>query len=157
MTTHATDADSFLMGAGGRSAQFKSHGDQVFGTVMSAEMRQQVDLDTNQLAFWDDGNPKMQLVVTLLTEQHEDDDDDGLRKVYIKGQMQKAVADAVRKAGVKGIREGGRLVVRYVGDAEPIKKGFSGAKQFIAKYEAPTQEVMVPEPEFDDNGDELPF
>src|ERR1051325_420828 len=139
-----TDADSFLMGAGGRSASFKNHGDQVWGVVMNAEMRQQINMDTNKLDFWEDGNPKMQLVVTLLTEEHADDDDDGLRKVYIRGQMQKAVADAVRKAGERGIREGGRLFVRYVDDAEPTRKGFSGAKQYFAKYEAPSREVVVP-------------
>lgn len=151
MTTQAIDADAFLMGSGGRSASFKDHGDQVWGVVMSAEVRQQTDFTSGDLLFWDDGKPRMQLVVTLLTEEREDDDDDGLRRVYIKGQMTKAVQEAVRKAGAKGLREGGRLVVRYVSDIPPAKRGLSPAKKYVAKYEPPTQEVMVPdEPEFDD-------
>lgn len=158
MTTQAIDADAFLMGSGGRSASFKDHGDQVWGVVMSAEVRQQTDFTSGDLLFWDDGKPRMQLVVTLLTEEREDDDDDGLRRVYIKGQMQKAVADAVRKAGAQGIREGGRLVVRYVEDIPATKRGLSPTKKYFARYEPPTQEVVVPdEPDFDANGAPLPF
>ena len=148
------DPDSFLMGSGGRSAKFEKAGDRTWGVIMDSQMRQQIDLDTNKPAFWDDGNPKMQLVVTLLTELHEDDDDDGLRKVYIRGQMQKAVADAVRKAGAKGLRDGGKLLVQYTGDAEPTRRGFNGAKQYFAKYEAPTQETPVPD---ENEPDDVPF
>ena len=149
-----TDADSFLMGAGGRSAKFEKVNDRVWGIIMDSQLRQQIDLDTGKPATWDDGNPKMQLVVTLLTELHDDDDDDGLRKVYVKGQMQKAVGDAVRKVGAKGLRDGGKLFVQYTGDAEPTKRGFNGAKQYFAKYEAPVQETIVPQ---EADPDDVPF
>ena len=151
-----SEADSFLIGSGGRSAQFKDHGDQCFGTIMAAEVRQQTDFESGALLFWDDGKPKKQLVLTLLTDERSDEDDDGLRRVYIKGQMTKAVAEAVRKTGERGVREGGRLFVRYVKDAEPTRKGLSGAKQYIAKYQPPTYEVEVPLDD-DGDGDDLPF
>jgi hypothetical protein len=157
-STFTSEVDSFLMGSGGRSAKFLAHNDQVWGVVMSAEVRQQTDFTSGDLLFWDDGKPRMQLVVTLLTEEREDEDDDGLRRVYIKGQMTKAVAEAVRKAGAKGIREGGRLVVRYVDDIPPAKRGLSPTKKYVAKYESPTQEVQVPdEPDYDEDGVALPF
>lgn len=148
------DSDSFLMGAGGRSATFKNVNDQVDGVVMSYEMRQQTDPKTREVKTWNDGAPMMQLVVTLLTEEHTDDDDDGLRRLYIKGQMQMAVADAVRKAGARGIREGGRLFVRYTGDGQAARPGLSAPKHYFAKYQAPVQAVS----EYDgDEPADLPF
>lgn len=155
--TQWNEADDFLMGAGGKSATFKVHGDAVDGYVTHAERRQQTDFKTKALKFYDDGNPMWQLVVTLQTEDREDDEDDGLRKVYIRGQLTKAVQDAVRKAGEKGLREGGRLYVRYTGDAEPVGN-LDGAKQYFAKYLAPTVAV---EPngasEYESDTDDSPF
>ena len=144
------DPNAFLMGTGGRSAKFKAVGDKVSGVIFGMEMRQQTSIDGDPLV-WDDGKPRMQMVVTLLTKDHEDEDDDGLRRVFIKGQMQKAVRDAVMKAGQRGLGEGGELAIQYTGDAEPTRRGVSGAKQYRARYEAP--QVAVP----DDEDDAPPF
>ena len=143
------EANRFLMGTGGRSALFKNVGDRVSGFITTMAVREQTDLDGN-IRTWDDGKPRMQLVVTLLTEQHDDDDDDGMRRLYVRGQMTKAVQDAVRKAGRRGLEEDGRLAVEYVGDAEPQKRGFSGAKQYRARYEPP--QTAVP-----DDDESVPF
>ena len=146
MTTGTQDANTFLMGAGGRSAKFEQHKDEIDGIVVSSELRQQTKYGTSELKFWDDGNPMMQMVVTLqITGDAMDEDDDLLRKVYVRGQMQEAVKAAVVKAGETGLDVGGRLFVRYVSDAEPLKPGFNGAKQFIAKYAPPDRSVAVPE------------
>lgn len=133
-----TDADAFLMGTGGKSAKFEKPGDQVWGIVIHAQVRQQTDFKTKAKKFWDDGNAMMELVVSLASEDRDesDPDDDGVRKLYVRGQMQRAVADAVRKAGAPGIREGGKLFVRYTGDGES-KGSLSPPKQYVAKYEAP--------------------
>jgi hypothetical protein len=144
MTDQAPDPNQLFMGSGARSAKFTNHKDEVWGTIMSSETRQQTDLGGTPKTF-DNGNPMWQVVITLLTEQREDDDDDGLRAVYAKGQMLKAIGDAVRKAGEKGIEDGGKLFVRYVGDAEPTQRGFNGAKQYIAKYEPPTSITEIPD------------
>ena len=65
-----------------------------------------------------------------------------------------------------GLDVGGRLFVRYVSDAAPLKPGFNGAKQFIAKYAPPDRSVAVPEgdPSLSDgppddylDPDDLPF
>jgi hypothetical protein len=135
------DANDFLFGGGARSAKFEKHGDTISGWVTAAEPRQQTDFKTKAPLTWPDGNPRMQLVVTLFTELREGDDDDGMRSLYVRGQMQQAVADAIRKAGQRGLAVDGRLVVRYVGDAEPKVRGESGAKQYAARYEAPQVQV----------------
>ena len=146
MTTGTQDANTFLMGAGGRSAKFEQHKDEIDGTVVSIELRQQTKYGTGELMTWEDGNPRMQMVVVLkITGDAVDEDDDLLRKVYIKNQMQQAVKNAVIKAGETNMEVGGRLFVRYVSDAEPSRPGMSGAKQFIAKYAPPDRSVAVPE------------
>lgn len=133
------DVNSVLMGAGGKSATFKAHGDQVWGTVVSAENRQQTSFESNELLFWDDGKPRMQIVITLQTEEQEDENDDGLRRVYIKvpSQLLRAMRQAITKAGANGLQEGGKFLVRYMSDAEPKKRGMSGEKQYFCKYEPP--------------------
>jgi len=148
------DPNAFLMGAGGRSAKFEREGDTVVGYIQHTEVRQQTDIKDNRPLTWDDGSPRMQLVVTLETDDRDDDDDDGVRKLYVKGQMQKAVSDAVRKAGARGLAIGGKLGVKYVSTAEPKQRGFNGAKQYTAKYEAPTQPVSDG---FEPDPDDQPF
>lgn len=158
------DPNSFLMGSGGRSAAFKQHNDEVDGVVVSVEMRQQTKFGTNEPMTWDDGNPRMQMVVTLqVTGDAVDDDDDLLRKVYVRGAMQGAVKNAVVKAGETGLEVGGRLFVRYVSDGEPASAGMSGAKQYFAKYAPPDRSVAIPEGGADgppadyQDPDDLPF
>lgn len=159
MTNQYLDPNELIMGSGARSAKFANHKDEVWGTIMSAVTKQQTDLNGTPKTY-PDGNPMMQVVITLLTEQREDDDDDSLRAVYAKGQMLKAIGDAVRKAGEKGIRDGGKLFVRYVSDAEPKQRGHNGAKQYIAKYDPPsalTENPTLEEVEGMISDDDLPF
>lgn len=150
-----TEANAFLMGGGGgRSATFENVDDRVWGVIMAADVRQQTKFQTNEPMVWNDGRPRMQLVVTLLTELRDDDEDDGLRKLYVRGQMQQAVQKAVIKAGAPGIAEGGRLLVQFVGVDEPKQKGMNGAKRYFAKYEPPVVSVAAGD---DDEPDALPF
>ena len=157
MTTQATDPNALIMGSGARSAVFHNHGDQVWGTIISAEVRQQTDFDSGSPLFWDDGKPRLQVAIILLTEEQVDDDDDGLRAVYAKGQMLKAIRSAVVKVGKRGIEEGGKLVIRYVSDADPKRKGMSGAKQYFAKYEPPTHITELPDSGDAEDDEALPF
>ena len=141
------DPNSFLMGSGGRSATFPAIGTQYDGFITSYELRQQTDFKSGKPMTWDDGNPRMQLVVTLRTELKDDDDDDGMRTLYIKGQMQKAVRDAVSKAGAKGITHDGRLFVRFISEGEAPGKGLNAPKNYIVKYAPPVQAVPADGPE----------
>jgi hypothetical protein len=105
---HDIDPNSLIMGTGARSAKFTNFGDKVSGTIMSFKARQQTDIKGTPKTY-DDGNPMMQVVITLLTELVEDDEDDSLRSVYAKGQMLNAIRTAVVKAGARGLADGGRL------------------------------------------------
>jgi hypothetical protein len=91
----STDPNAWLMGGSVPSAKFETHGDTVTGVITDTpEVRPQTDFDSGQPLFWDDGKPKMQLVVTLATDQRDpaNADDDGTRRVYVKGKLQQAVA-----------------------------------------------------------------
>ena len=131
------DYNSMLMGGGGRGFKFATEGDSVSGFITNIDQRQMTDIKDGSPQTWPDGNPKMQLVISLETILAEDDNDDGIRRVYcpIPSAMQKAIADAVRKAGRPGIEIGGRLAIQFTHTAEPKTRGFSGQKQYKARYE----------------------
>lgn len=138
-----TDPNSLLMGSGGRSAKFENVNDKVSGSIMRVETRQRTEMGTGSPMTWPDGNPKMQLVIQLLTELSEDEDDDGMRNLYVPvpSAMQRAIADAVRATGQHGIAEGGRLVVQFTSTKAPEVRGYSPQKLYRARYEAPTVSV----------------
>lgn len=145
-----TDPNSWLMAGGVPAAKFETHGDTLTGTISEApELRQQTDFDTGAPLVWDDGQPRMQLVVTLATTLRDpaNEEDDGTRRLYVKGRMQQAVAAAIRKAEAKGLEIGGTLTIAYVGDDEPKRKGMSGAKIYTATYASPAAAFLAqPEP-----------
>ncbi|WP_247703287.1 hypothetical protein [Streptomyces sp. RK76] len=134
------DANSFLMGGGGApTAKFPTPGTTVGGRITEQpKVEQQRDIQSGELKFWSDGNPMMQMVVTVQTDQRDPaiEDDDGKRRIFVKGVMKNAVADAVRQAGARGLEVGGTLHVRYTHDGEAKQRGFSAPKQYAAKYVA---------------------
>lgn len=143
MTAQPTP-DQFLLGGGGKSASFPTIGASVTGTIAATpQVRQQTDMSGNPL-HWENGDPRLQLVVALQTELREDPDDDGIRNLYVKGSkdpksqsLHAAVAAAVQKSGAKGLELGGRLTVTYVGDGVASTRGFNPPKKYEARYERP--------------------
>jgi hypothetical protein len=129
-----------LLSTGVPSASFLEIGTVVEGKVLKLEKLQQRDMDSGLPKTWDDGNPMWQFVFTLQTEMRDDkiENDDGIRKVYAKAQMEKAIRDAIRKSGATEV-EGGTLAVKFVRQEEPKKRGFSGPKVYAAKFTAPTE------------------
>lgn len=136
--TMTTDPNDFLLASGIPSFKFEAHGDTAKGPIVSLEMQQQRDFTSQAPMFWDDGRPRMQLRIVLATDQTEGTDDNGHRAIYVKGNMQQAVRDAIKAAGVAKIEVGGTLAVRYAADGEPPKKGLNAPKEYKAKYEPPT-------------------
>jgi hypothetical protein len=153
MMSNFDEANALLMGSGGAAVKFDNVGDTVVGHVVDAQPRQDVDFRTKLPSTWEDGRPKMILVVTLQTDEQDSDEDDGMRKVYARGAMLQAINAAVRRAGVRGLAYGGKLGIKFTG-TEPTNMG-SPKKLYSAKYEPPVEMVSIP----DDNGDdsELPF
>lgn len=149
-----TDVNAFLMSSGARSAKFEHIGAKISGTVVSAEVRQQTDIKTGQPKTWDNGDPMMQVVVALQTDErdHDDPDDDGIRNVYLKGGFkssttQRAVAEAIKAAGASALEVGATLQLAYVGDGEASQRGFNPPKQYAAKYTPPSaQPIYLADP-----------
>ncbi len=130
-----TTANDFLMSGGSTSAKFPTPGTTVTGVICRPpEVQQQRDFTTGEPKFWDDGKPMQQLQVQLQTTEKDMSvpDDDGVRAVYVKGQMQKAVREAVRKAGASGLEIGGTLTITYTGNGE-AKRGLP-PKLYSASY-----------------------
>lgn len=146
----SNDPNSFLLGGGGSSAKFDQPGDTVAGTITSTEVREQTDIQTGKPLTWDNGDPRMQLVVSLQTDLRDDNDDDGVRAVYVKGSkkpgsksLHDAVRAAVQSAGAKGLEVGGTLSVSYVGDEPSQTRGFSPRKLYEARYAAPDKAAQT--------------
>lgn len=138
MTTPS--ADQFLMSGGGKSAKFPAIGTTVTGVIANPpEVQQQRDPADSKPKFWDDGKPMLQLRVTLATAERDpaDPEDDGERNLYVKGQMQRAIRDAVKAAGAARLDVGGTLTVTYVADGEKKNAAFNAPKVYAAAYVPP--------------------
>lgn len=142
-----TDPNDFLMASGVTSFKFDPIGTTIKGPIVSLDLHQQKDFTSGALLTWEDGRPKMQLRVVLATDARDNDEDDGHRAIYVKGQLQQAVRDAVKAAGAAKIEVGGTLAVRYDSDGEPPKRGLNAPKIYKAKYEAPAAQTTAVDPE----------
>lgn len=149
------EINDFLMGSSGKAFEFGAIGDTVTGVITDMKKRQQTDFQTGAPAFWNDGNPKMMLVVTLQTEFQDDENDEGLRNVFLRGGNYTAlkgkgtaslvaVKDAVKKSG-KPIEIGGRLTLQYSGEGPAPAKGMNPAKLYTAAYQPPSYQVDMDE------------
>ncbi|MEO3851726.1 hypothetical protein ABGB09_29560 [Streptomyces sp. B8F3] len=146
----APSAEDFLMGGGVASAKFPTIGAAVSGRITERPVvEQQRDFTTGELKFWDDGKPMQQLVVTLATAERDpaNPEDDGTRRLYVKGQMKNAVAQAVRTAGARGLEVGGVLSVTYARDGQKTNPRFNAPKNYEAQYTpAASAELNTPDP-----------
>jgi hypothetical protein len=105
--------------------------------VLKKEARQQTEFGTRKPLFWDDGRKRMQVVITLQTDERDDANDDGVRLLFVKGKnMTRAIRDAVRAAGCSSLDVGGKLAIRYVRDDESTG-GRQPPKVYEAKYQPP--------------------
>ena len=145
------EANDFLFSEGSKSFKFEEINDMVRGTIESAEIKQQTNLEGEPL-FWADGAPRKQLVITLQTTLKDDDDDDGLRTIYAKGgkfdlktgsgkSMRDAIVEAVRAAGAKQINVGDELAVIYSGVGAVKQRGQNPPKLYEASYKVAQRAV----------------
>lgn len=139
--TSPLDPNAFLMGGGAAAVSFPTIGTTVSGRIVATpEVRQQTNPQDNSPKFFKNGDPMMQLVVRVATDERnlQDLTDDGTRAFYIKANMLNAVREAVRKAGAKGLEVGGTLSVTYVADGEKTNPAFNAPKLYTAVYQPPT-------------------
>jgi hypothetical protein len=134
-----SDANALLMGTGVPSTKpAVINATVVLDPILDVEAAQQVDFKTRKPLFYDDRKPRMQIICTGQTTERDPaiDHDDGVRKLYIKGQMRQAVRDAVVAAGARGLERGGSLAVQWVGE-EDAGPGMNPKKLFSAQYRRP--------------------
>ena len=153
MSTTPT-ADEFLLGgSSGRSAFGKDDpiGTTISGVIVDTQVRQQTALEDGKPLVWDNGDPRMQLVVTVQTDQRvaSEPDDDGIRAIYVKGSkapgsqsLHDAVRAAVQAAGADGLKPGGTLTVQLVGTEPSKTRGYSDRKLWAAAYKGPDPAVV---------------
>jgi hypothetical protein len=136
-----SDPNQLLMGTGIPSVKFERKGQIVKGKIHSVELQQQRDFKTRELLTWDDGKPMMQIVVTLQTDERnpENPNDDGMRRLFVRRQMQQAVRTAVVQAGATGLEPGGTLAVQWFDEEPPETVGMSPKKLYQAQYVPPAQ------------------
>ena len=150
----SNDVNSFLFEGGAKSFQWGERpGTVCRGVIESAELRQQTSLEDNKLLTWDDGRPRMMLVITLQTTDREDDSDTGLRAIYAKGgrfevaegegtSMRDAIAQAVKDAGASSIDPGDELAVGFTGVGK-AKRGYTAPKLYTASFKKATASVSA--------------
>lgn len=137
MTDNPNASDDFL-GGNAKSATFPTVGTSYSGTITRVgEPQQQKDPADGKPKTYDDGNPVMVLPVEIQTSVREDADDDGKRTIWVASGIRFAVRDAVRKAGAKGLREGGMLTITLTTVDAPTRPGINGVKHYAASYTPP--------------------
>lgn len=119
-------------------AKFETIGDKIVGSIVSAEARQTTDIQTGQPEVWPQGDPKMQVVITLQTDERDAsiEDDDGKRRVYAKKPSAMLTAIIAALAGQR-LEVGGRLAVQFTGTEPASTRGFNDKKLYQAAYQPP--------------------
>lgn len=142
--TVANDVAGFFGATSGKGISFPNPGDSVTGIITAIHPpEQQTDPATQALAFDKNGRPKMQVRIDLATDLRDPaiEHDDGSRTLYVRGWMKGSVGDALRKAGEKEPKIGGKLTVTFTHQEAPSAPGLSGVKKFDAVYEPPLSEA----------------
>lgn len=120
--------------------------EQQFGVKHTLYISQEVEYDQqrdydddNVLLWWDveKTRPKMQGVISgYVTEGLNGADDDGFRSLYVRGGLQKAIAQACRKARLSEPGFGMILVIEYTHDGEQADKKKKPPKEYHATIES---------------------
>jgi len=135
------EVNAFLAGTtGAPTLSFLTLGVTYEGRIIGAEKQQQRDIKTGLPKTWPDGNPIMQVVITLQTDMRDPnvEDDNGQRRLFVGSYgMKQAFQKALKEANVDGIAAGGTLKIRFSGEGEASGPGMNPPKEFMVRYTAP--------------------
>jgi hypothetical protein len=128
------DPNDLLSSKSVPSVSFKDAkvGDSFTGTITDLETAQVRNYDSGEPEFWDDGKPKLQIVVTLATDYIDPtlEADDGTRKVYLAGQKLTAAKQAMKEAGIQKLEKGFQFTIAYVGSKPSSNKKYNDVKLY---------------------------
>jgi len=106
------------LASGGTYLKWEHPGTTYTGIITDVTMRQARKYESTDLDAWDDGTPKMQVVLTLATDYRDQgqQDDDGTRMVSINlwSGQKKALVAACKTAGVAEPQVGQRFTATHV-------------------------------------------
>jgi len=106
------------LASGGTYLKWEHPGTTYTGIITDVTMRQSRKYESTELDAWDDGTPKMQVVLTLATDYRDQaqQDDDGTRMVSINlwSGQKKALVAACKAAGVFEPTVGQRFTATHV-------------------------------------------
>lgn len=107
-------------------------GDSFTGIVTDAEVAQVRDYETSEPKFWDDGNPQMQVVLTLATDYRDPAkaDDNGERKAYLPGQKLAALKQALKEIDRTTVQKGDVFTITYIGTKPASNKKYNDVKLY---------------------------
>lgn len=133
------DLNDFLESGGIPSAAFENIGDSWRGQVIRAAKVQSRDFETGELQTWDDGSPKYQLNIDIQTDVRDPEinGDDGVRRLYVRGNLLQATRQALRAKSAK-LLPGGFIEATYTADGTASKRGFQPPKMYTATWEPGT-------------------
>ena len=122
--------DELMTAPTGRWFKFNTPGDAITGKIVGIREQQAKEFGTGKAGYWDNGEPKLEVLFSIATDAREDGDDDGIRTVRIKGWgiQRKALRDACQKAG-RAPLVGDMMRAQYVGE-ERKGPGAFAAKRY---------------------------
>ena len=106
------------LASGGTYLKWEHPGTTYTGIITDVTMRQSRKYESTELDAWDDGTPKMQVVLTIATDYRDQaqQDDDGTRMISINlwSGQKKALVAACKAAGVGEPQTGQRFTATHV-------------------------------------------
>jgi hypothetical protein len=147
-------ANDLIMGGGAPSVKWPAPGTKVIGEIVDTATTQQTDFKTGELKFWKDGNPKMQAVITLQTDERDPEvpDDDGKRRLFVSSwRMRDAIRDAIKTAGARHLEHGGKLAVQFTAIGDDEAGTGNPPKFYAAQYKPPAPGAVPAADLLDDN------
>lgn len=133
-----SSVESFF-GSGAAAAKFDQIGDKFAGVIVDEpQVVQQRNYDTDEPEFWSDGQPKMQVVLTVREDGTEEE-----RRLFVKAGLQKAFKDALRRAGQRAPQLGAHVTVTYSGDGEQKNRKFKPPKLYTVVYVPPADDDEI--------------
>lgn len=133
-----------------KGAKFEQPGTSISGIIENVTANQIRDFKSRQPQFFDDGQPQMQVLVTINTGVTDPmvEDDDGRRTVYIKGfgLQRHAWLQALHNAGLRKaaeVRPGDRFTATFTGFGE-AKPGMNAPKlfEYVIEHQSPADLAM---------------
>lgn len=146
-TTALPSMDDLLSGKSVPSISFKDAkiGTSYTGTITDAEVAQVRNYETGEPEFWEDGNKKVQIVVTLATDYVDpsSEEDDGTRKVYLFGQKLAAAKAALKASGMSKLEIGTKFTITFESEKPASNKKYNNVKVYSITLEKGTSNPGV--------------